>query len=588
MLSKSRAKIRRGRTGGSRSSGSPSSTRTRPQTRFRWASPWALGWAMLGWLVLTFPLAVRAEGEAPPTFADVLDVRVVNLEVVVTARGERVQGLGSEDFRLEVDGKEVPIEYFSEIVEGRATDPTANPGDTPTPAVPAVAPGEAVGTRYLVFVDDFFAIPSYRNRVLRELADQLPLLKAEDRMAIVAFDGRQVDLLSSWTRSLAQLETALDQARERPGFGLQRLSELRVYDSIARFEGRTFGGSRFSNIGYSGGRYGTVYDPSRGIETSFKVHRVIDGATSALRAFARPQGRKVMLLLSGGWPIARNTWIPGAPGAFGAPAAYGSSQVFAPLIDTANRLGYTLYPVDLSNDQRNLYGSAEHGSLGEAQLAHGLARERDWISEDGLLELAEATGGEAFLDGAAYSALERATEDTRSYYWIGFTPDWQLDDSRHDVRVEVEGRRYKVRAREGFFDLSRQSEVTLQVESAQLFDLPLPGRGLEVSLGEPSNAGFKKVLLPLRLTIPLTQVTLLPSAQGHSAQLELRVAATDDDGNRADIPVVPVQFTVASDAQGTVVYDTQLELRRKPHRLLVSLYDPVSGETLSTRLDVSL
>ena len=61
--------------------------------------------------------------EPPPEFAgvfvEVLDVRVVNVEVVVTDRkGNRVQGLHPDDFSLLVDGEETSIDYFSEIAAG--------------------------------------------------------------------------------------------------------------------------------------------------------------------------------------------------------------------------------------------------------------------------------------------------------------------------------------------------------------------------------------------------------------------------------------------------------------------------------------
>ena len=49
-------------------------------------------------------------------FDEVIDVRVVNLEVVVTDRsGNRVTGLGPEDFELFVDRRAQDIQYFSEV-----------------------------------------------------------------------------------------------------------------------------------------------------------------------------------------------------------------------------------------------------------------------------------------------------------------------------------------------------------------------------------------------------------------------------------------------------------------------------------------
>ena len=519
-----------------------------------------------------FLLAATAHASDPePGFGDVIDVRVVNLEVVVTAKGERVPGLSPEDFQLLVDGQEVPIEYFSEIYDGQANRETSVGG-----ALPAAEPGEKVGTRYLVFVDDYFAVPAYRNRVLRKLEDQLHFLEPEDRMAIVAFDGQQVEMLSSWTRSLPELRGALAEAADRRGYGLHRYSEQRQFDTFNRRSN-----SRFAFFDYDG------LDLQRYDEVAWQISRVVGGANSALRAFARPEGRKVMLLLSGGWPSSTLEWVTGE---FGASAFFAESRLFEPLVNTANRLGYTLYPVDLNNDLRHSGVSAQYSSLNEATFMNNLDRRRDWLEEDALVFLAESTGGKAFLDGGALTALERTVEDTRSYYWFGFTPTWQENDEEHSIEVKVRRKGLKVRNRTSFSDLSRQTETSMLVESAQLFDLPLPGGSLSVLFGEPVKAGYKKVHLPVRLEIPLDQITIVPDSGGYSAQLELRVAATDEDGDTAPIGIFPVE--VRGDEpptpRGTAAFETQLKLRRKPHRLLISVFDPASGNMVSKRMAVSL
>ncbi|MEM8934474.1 MAG: hypothetical protein AAGE94_24990, partial [Acidobacteriota bacterium] len=188
-------------------------------------------------------------------------------------------------------------------------------------------------------------------------------------------------------------------------------------------------------------------------------------------------------------------------------------------------------------------------------------------------------------------ALERAHEDTRSYYWIGFTPDWQANDERHRVDVDVPGlRRARVRTRDSFSDLSAGTEATLRLESAQLFDLPVPGAGtLTVEVGEPEDGGWNKVVVPMAVRIPLDQVTHLPTAEGWATRLELRFAVTDDRGDRADIPVVPLVFQRAEEpSEGdTEVYIAELKMRERPHRVLVSLVDPATGEELSTKLEVN-
>lgn len=555
------------------------------------------------WLLVSLisTLPALAQSDDAPAFGEIVDVRVINLEVVVTKGKTMVPGLGSEDFQVLVDGQEVPIEFFTEVRGGVAVAAGQSAGAL---AVPALAPGEPVGTRYLVFVDDFFSIPSYRNRVLDDLAEQLPLLGPHDHMAVVAFDGRHIDMLTSWTRSLPQLERAFDAARERRAYGLERLAEQRRYESTSRRFRQDLLSRGFANVAFRGSRPSLrAEDDLRAEELYAQVSNVVEAASSTLRGFARPEGRKVMLLLSGGWPAAAYEWVHGTSTVgVGTAFARGGFDdfldseflgrdrgVFAPLVATANRLGYTLYPVDMNGVESHT-GGAEHATLGDAVLASDLAFEREWIEESGLQQLARATGGRAHLDGARSTALERTIDDTRSYYWLGFTPTWREDDEEHDVKVKVVPKGLKARTRTSYSDLSRQTEITMLVESAQLFDLPLPAQGeLGVALGTP-EADKRRLVVPVKLEIPMDKITMLRGQEGFTARLELRVAATDDRGDRAEIPVLPFELRgdEAPGAGQTVVYETSLKLRRRPHELLISLYDTVSGTILSQRVDLVL
>ena len=139
----------------------------------------------LSWTVIAcgFGLPLEAQDESAGVFGEVVDVRVVNLEVVVTDKGSRVTGLRPDDFILTVDGKEVAVEYFTEVLGGSAV---LRGDESEASSFPALAPGEAVGTSYLLFLDDYFSEPTHRDRLIDKLIAQLPLLNPEDRMAIVA------------------------------------------------------------------------------------------------------------------------------------------------------------------------------------------------------------------------------------------------------------------------------------------------------------------------------------------------------------------------------------------------------------------
>jgi hypothetical protein len=105
--------------------------------------------------------ATAQEGPAA-AFADRIEVRALNIEAVVMNRdGQRIQGLSQDDFTLLVDGEEVPIEAFTEVREGSYVQAVER--------YPEITPGRPSGTSVLIFIDDFFVLPTDRDQVLRAL-----------------------------------------------------------------------------------------------------------------------------------------------------------------------------------------------------------------------------------------------------------------------------------------------------------------------------------------------------------------------------------------------------------------------------------
>lgn len=562
-----------------------------------------LSWAVIA-CGLGLPLAAQDQG--PDLFGEVIDVRVVNLEVVVTEKGLRVTGLRPDDFILTVDGKEVAIEYFTEVVGGRAV---VRGAETEATTLPGLAPGEAVGTSYLLFVDDYFSEPIHRDRLIDKLIAQLPLLNPEDRMAIVAYDGKRVEMLSTWSQSVAGLRRALERAKERQAYGLERRAETRTFDSaraiIERDEALLDGGV--------GGGQVTAGDESfdrLGIDErqqiallTDQVKRAVLAARATLRSFAGPPGRRVFMLASGGWPHSPALWLAGDGTAAGFEDEYPwGGDLYGPLIETANRLSYTVYPIDVPGlfslggttgtgtegigAPRGLLSASAAAELAARRQRRLVDRSRD---EDATLDvIARQTGGRALVNAASLEAFERIVEDTRTYYWIGFTPDWQGDDAEHRVVVKARSRGLDVRSRQSFSDLSRQTEVSMMVESSLLFG-DLPGAApLVATFGTPEKAGAGKVSLPLRIVVPLAELTFLPVPGGWRAEMELHVAVMNEGGADAEIPVMPltVQGRVPPRQGQSQAFYTTIKMRKRKHVVVVSLYDQLSGKIMSTRMEV--
>jgi VWFA-related protein len=540
--------------------------------------------SMAALLVASLPAVAQPPAAEQPSgiFGEQIEVRVVNVEAVVTDKqGNRVQGLKPADFRLKVDGKAVPIEYFNEVRGGQAIALGAQEAESAAVhGLPSLAPGSPVGTSYLVFIDDFFSLGSRRDEVLRGLKGQLTRLGPEDRMAIVAYDGGRVDMLTSWTSSQRQLGQAIEQAIGRRAGGVARLAELRSFEASRRLTGDTFEPSPRAAFA----QRLDILELEYAERLAAQTERAVAAAASTLRGFASPPGRKVMLLLAGGWPFSPIDYVIDNPNRpiLERDVPRGD-EIFRPLVDTANRLGYTLYPIDVPGVE---------SEVADASLAappRGGLNIREQEHQASLLYTAAQTGGKALLNAQGGGELLQAVEsDTRSYYWLGFTPSWQGNDKRHKVEVEVLKPGFKVRSREDFLDLSRRAETSMMVESAMMFGGAPDAAPLAIQVGQPLASGRREMEVPITLAIPVDAVSFVSLDGKYAAELELRVAAVDTGGGRASVPVIPVTLRAETQPQaGTAIrYETRLKLRRLPHHLTLAIFDPLSGKILTGQVDV--
>jgi VWFA-related protein len=517
--------------------------------------------ALLLFLVLLVTGVALAQNDPSPDtiFSEILEVRVVNLEVVVEDRqGNRVTDLQPEDFQLLVDGEVLPIDYFTEIEGGQvavATDEGA--GDSAPASIPGATPGERLGTSYLVFIDDYFTVKPSRNRAIEGIEEAVSLLGRKDRMAVVAFDGQRLDMLTSWSQSPAALQAVLGDAKQRPAWGNR--TRLLLRDALSREAGVRAYEQRLDDI--------------------------VVAIRSTLRSFAQPPGRKVMLLVAGEWPYSPAAYItddPFSEEVIRDATLRRSYRIFEPIYQTANRLGYTLYPIDSGGIGNGGFDMSDPrprrpiASLAPEQEIHTTLR-----------FLAHETGGKAMIDGGRADSLERVVADTRTYYWLGFTPEWRGNDQVHDVEVKVLRKGLKVRSRESYQDLSRAREVSFMVESALLFeDLPWTAP-LEVEVGRSSRRKGKRIV-PLTVQIPLDEVTVLPQGDRYLAQLELRVVSMDDRGARSEVDLIPFQLVGTQEPRPGQLGVQTLDavVRKGAHDLVVSLHDPLSGKIFTTRLEI--
>jgi hypothetical protein len=341
---------------------------------------------------------------------------------------------------------------------------------------------------------------------------------------------------------------------------------------------------------------------------------------SAMRGAGDPPGRKVLLLLAGGWPFSVEGFVRAGQPA-GLASSLPDSQVsLHALTATANLLGYTIYPLDVPgltsvmgdirdnpmegrgsstpitivNPQRSQTPSALSLDPGPSPYpvalarAHGSARESEVQAT--LLFLAQETGGRPLLNGNRKLGLATAGEDARSYYWLGFTPAWQRNGRAHKIEVEVLRKGVGTRARRSFIDLSPVESAMMTVESALLYGQLPDAEPLAIRLGQPVKKDSRITEIPVSLDIPVSAVTLLPVDGRYAGQVELRLAAMDEKGNQSHVPTVTLRLVSPRQpsANGKLRYETRVSLRGRTSHLVAAVYDPLTGKMAAGRVDVPM
>ncbi len=476
-----------------------------------------------------------------PSFSEVVDVQLVNVEVWVSdGQGRPVTGLGPDDFEVREDGKPVTVEFFSEVTDAVAARTGEASGDR-SPDSPTADAGAAEPAHLILYFDDLHLGPASRKRVIQDLRAFLDEERFPAERVLIFRQDRDLVTEAYFGSSREDLDHALARIEASPGMGgqSQQAKQLAVQRLQQLWQDAKV-------LASSGSRRTTAPAPCESyvrralpeVETFARIGRDRIGATlghltTAVRFLAALPGVKTVLYLSdslertpGSDLRAFITGVCPSSDRFRSMSPVEElSGAFHQLTRHASANRVTIYSLQTNGLRSTFLSTAEQASIDflGANPFNSSIREAE---RDGLAVLADETGGRAIFNRNQFEGeLEQIANEMASYYSLAYRPPHGGDRGEHQIRVRVRGRNLQVRHRRGYRDKSSDQRMSERLDGALYLGLVENPLGVRLGAGRVRAAGGGKRRLPLHVMVPAARVAFLPFEDKEMARIRVEVGS---------------------------------------------------------------
>ena len=433
----------------------------------------------------------------PPTQDETIRVgtAAVQLDVIVSDKsGRRVRDLSAAEFDVRDENEPRSIDYFVAIDGSRVvskTDRTAANADAKgnvdaNATVPLTTPYQ--GRHIALVFDDLNLSNDNFLRSRRALSDFINGKLTRNDMAAIISTGGALGSLQQFTNDKQRLLSALNRIAAQGSSDRSPALRMNITpaeaaridandetvlsavvrrvsnESLANQIGST--PSTAADLGGAGARNAEeeilrqkIRAEARAIiaRSGASTRNVLTTLKNLFSAMANLPGRKIVVLLTESLSTLGQTTDD-------------VTTQLTQLIDQARRSGVSVYSLDAAG-LRTRNTTASEYITATGMTTRGTAPESissDFENLGAARALAVATGGQLFANTNDIGAgLERAVEDSSSYYVIGFKPT-ALDNKFHRVAVSVKGRTdLIVRTRRGYLAINQE---TVRGTEAELLD----------------------------------------------------------------------------------------------------------------------
>lgn len=479
-------------------------------------------------------IAVAAHGQTPPPLVETMEVRVVNVEVVVTDKaGNRVTGLTQDDFEVFEKRRRQEITNFSEIGDEVISPRQRNATEAP----PLIQRRNSV----IFFVDTSSLDPRRRKAVFEELRRFAgTALRTGDRGMVTTWNKR-VGVILPFSDSSEEVQRALYDVENDPGMILlndRRMTRQRITTALQE----SLENPDFYPIAQA---YGDSLEHAKVYAEEMYAHArsLMVAISSTLNTFGAVEDKKALVFVGDYLPseagsemyqFVHDTFSPYLSG-----NAIRDLQLEAPrtanwlegIVRAANATGVTMYMITGGGLQQIAVDPSES----QQSMSTTATAILEFDTRNSFMRTAEATGGMAFTGGDPRKLLEQIANDFRSYYSIGFRPSGKVDGKARAISVRAKNPDYVVRYRQSYVLRSAEDEIADRV-AANFYQSEEDGELLVTARTEtPIIAGRNRMRVPVKVHVQGKNITLLPRDGMLAGDLTVYICGGNDDSGHSNV-----------------------------------------------------
>ena len=547
-------------------------------------------------------------------YGETIEVRIMNVDVVVTDRsGRAVGGLTKDDFELFDNEQKVDIANFfaaNELEAGLQT-----PEARQQLAVQATPQARR---HFVVFLDNTTIEPSHRRQVMPQLRAFIDKSMRPGDDIMIAEWNNSLSIPVQLTPDKAAALAAIDKFSAEAMRGMNQRAQLErakreIRDTIV--DG-SLKGHMFEDGPTPGNHGNKTTDPDLnaqakppsnvslqrplGIARTFAEDVMMQMRTKsgALKSVVEPlsplEGKKVVIFLTESFSAAparemfefldsiKERFVGGGEGSTLRTEAqrYQDSPFMEEVATAANLAGASLYPISTRGSEApNFVDATLDGPVSTDAPPPILTNSK--ASEQVLQDLATATGGVAIINTSNFaSGFDSLASDLSHYYSLGYKATGD-PTAVHRISVRLrKGGGYMVRTREAYVHKASGT----QMEQAVTTNLTYPVRKNDLRIAVTADAAkqgplAERMIVPVEIRIPTEALTLVPDGTDLTGHFSIYAAFFRKDG--AVSPVSKQEQSVRFPAESLkrrkeITVKLAMEMDRTTETMSIGVIDETS------------